>query len=126
MQFNASTGYALQIMLYLTKNRRIVSSMELTENIAVSQRYLIKIAGKLRNGGLVVTRIGMDGGYTLPKEPSMISVYDVIVLMEGGVHIPESVAAPVYFKSRLNDIFQLLQEHVETYLRSVTLDKLTN
>jgi len=126
MQFNASTGYALQIMLYLTKNRRVVSSMELIENIAVSQRYLHKIAGKLRNGGLVVTKIGMSGGYTLHKEPSLISVYDVILLMEGGIHIPESVVSPVYIKSRLDDTLLQLKEYFEDYLRSVTLDKLSN
>ena len=126
MQFNASTGYALQIMLYLTKNRRVVSSMELIENIAVSQRYLHKIAGKLRNGGLVVTKIGMSGGYTLHKEPSLISVYDIILLMEGGIHIPESVVPPVYIKSRLDDTLLQLKEYFEEYLRSVTLDKLSN
>ena len=126
MQFNASTGYALQMMLYLTKNRRIVSSMELTENIAVSQRYLHKIAGKLRNGGLVITKIGASGGYALDKEPSLINVYDVILLMEGGLHIPDSVAKPTYIKSSLDDSFCQLKEYVETYLRSITLDKLAN
>ena len=126
MQFNASTGYALQIMLYLAKNKRIVSSMELTENIKVSQRYLLQIAGKLRCGGLIVTRIGMNGGYTLYKDPSMISVYDVIVLIEGGIYIPEDVIKAIYIKSRLDDILILLKNYMEAYLRSMTFDKLAD
>jgi len=126
MRLNKSTGYALQILLYLTKNRRIVSSMELTENIAVSQRYLIQIAGKLRSGELVITTIGMGGGYALFKEPALISVYDIIVLMEGGICIPQNLTTSVNNLSNLYDIFLLLTEYIETYLRSVTLDKLTD
>jgi len=126
MQINISTGYALQIMLYLAKNRRTVSSLELTKNIAVSQRYLFEVAGKLRNGGFIETKIGKGGGYTLNKEPSMISLYDVILLMEGGVHMPDSVAAPVYDNSRLVDALRFLTDYIEAYFRSFTLDKLTN
>jgi len=126
MQFNATTGYALQIMLYLTKNRRTVSSMELAENITVSKRYLMQIASKLRSGGLVVTRIGVSGGYTLLKEPALISAYDIIVLMEGGVFVPESLTTSLDNILNLNDVLKLLTEYIETYLRSMTLDKLAD
>ena len=125
MQFNASTGYALQIMLYLTKNRRIVSSMELKENIEISQRYLFQITGKLRSGGLIETRIGVNGGCALFKEPSLISTYDVIKLMEGGVYIPESVITAVCIKTGMDDILKLLTEYMKAYFRSMTLNKLT-
>ena len=126
MRFNTTTGYAFQIMLYLTINRRIVSSMELTEYIAVSQRYVIQVARKLRSGGLIVTKNGMCGGYALLKEPAFISAYDIIVIMEGGVCIPESLITAVTDIQNGYNSFLLLVEYIETYLRFMTLDKLAD
>ena len=68
MQLNVSTCYAMQIMLDLAHNKKIVPSLKLTANLPVSQRYVLQIAGKLRDGGLVSAHPGMKGGYTLAKE----------------------------------------------------------
>ena len=78
MQFNSTTGYAIQMMIYLAKNmRRIVPSVELSEYITVSQRYLLQIAGKLRDGGFIGVNRGMAGGYHLLQDPSQLNIYDV-------------------------------------------------
>ena len=89
MRLNVSTCYGLQIILYLTRNKKVVSSTELSANLSISQRYIIQIAGKLRDGCLIVTHAGMCGGYTLGKDASDISVYDVFSLLEEGLLIPE-------------------------------------
>ena len=52
MQLNASTCYAMQIVLYLARSKRIVSSTELSENLNISQRYILQFTGKLRDGGI--------------------------------------------------------------------------
>jgi Rrf2 family protein len=125
MRINTSTHYAIRVMLYLAEQNRIVPSAELAERIAISQRYLMQISAKLRDGGLIGTTIGMSGGYALIREPSLISAYDVVTLMEGAVDIPGS-AADMPDGSKLYNALCLLKDYVETYLRSITLDKLAN
>jgi Rrf2 family cysteine metabolism transcriptional repressor len=126
MQLNESTGYALNIMVYLAQHHRTVSSVELSDHIRVSARYLVQIAGKLRDGGLLGTHMGMSGGYYLLKEASSISAYDIITLLEGDLFITESLSNENSGKTRLHDTLDLLKSYVETYLRSMTLDKLTH
>jgi len=126
MQFNTTTIYALQIMLCLTQNRRIVSSSELSDTLSISQRYIINIAGRLRVGGLIVTKNGMGGGYSLLKESSQISAFDIIKLMEDGINIPDCISEVVNIGSSLQCTLSLLIDYMETYLRSMTIDRLVD
>lgn len=127
MQFNTSTGYAIQILIYLANNmKRIVPSVELSENITVSQRYLLQIAGKLREGGLIGVNKGMTGGYHLLHDPSQINVYDIIAHMEGGIVIPENSRSIVVENKILKDAFYHLNDYFKTYLRIMTIDRLTD
>jgi Rrf2 family protein len=113
------------MMLYLAEQKRIVPSAELSEVVRISQRYSMQIIAKLRDGGLIGTTIGMSGGYTLLKEPSLISTYDVVALMEGVVNMQEADTGAVE-ESKLNNALSLLRDYVEAYLKSMTLDKLAD
>ena len=48
MQLNRSTDYAIQMLLYLAKAGKTVSSSKLAVAIGVSHRYLLQISAKLR------------------------------------------------------------------------------
>ena len=124
MQLNVSTCYAMQIIHYLARNNRVVSSTELSENLQISQRYILQIAGKLRDNGLIGTHTGMNGGYSLCKDSSMISVYDIVVLLEGDMNIPECVAPCK--NSNLHDALSILKDYMDTYFKTITFDKLAN
>ena len=131
MQLNISTCYAMQIMLDLARNKKIVPSLKLTSNLPVSQRYVLQIAGKLRDGGLINAHAGMKGGYTLVKEASEISVFDVITLMEGDMSIPEcrtrlpDCGAPCV-NPTLYASLNAMKEYVDAYLQTITFDKLVS
>ena len=122
MQLNVSTCYAMQIVLFLTRNNRIVSSTELAENLNISQGYILQIAGKLRNGGLIGTRTGMSGGYSLSKEAAEFSVYDVVTLMEGDMSIPHCIAPCKH--ALLHDALSVLKDYFDSYFKAVTFDRL--
>ena len=40
MQLNIATDYAIRIVIYMAKQRRIVSSRELSENLKISQPFI--------------------------------------------------------------------------------------
>ena len=87
MQLNRSTDYAIQILLYLAKAGKTVSSSRLAAAIGVSHRYLLQISAKLRAAGFIRAAHGPSGGLVLIKHPDKISLYDVIISMEGIVQV---------------------------------------
>jgi Rrf2 family protein len=111
------------MLIYLTRNQRTVSSTELAENMSVSQRYLLQIAGKLRDGGLIGVYKGVSGGFYLPLAPSEINMYDIIALMEGGISILRRSDVKGDYKM-LSGALNLLKDYLETYLRTMTLERL--
>ena len=51
MRLNKSTDYAIQMLLYLAKAGKTVSSSKLAAAMGVSHRYLLQISAKLRRPG---------------------------------------------------------------------------
>ena len=51
----------------------------------ISEHYLEQLMGTLRKAGFVKSVRGAQGGYTLTKDPDVISVGDIIRIMEGPI-----------------------------------------
>jgi Rrf2 family iron-sulfur cluster assembly transcriptional regulator len=51
----------------------------------ISQRYLEQIFNKLLKAGLLKSRRGPRGGYMLAREPSQISIGDIITAAQGPI-----------------------------------------
>ena len=94
MQLNRSTDYAIQMLVYLAKTRKTVSSSKLAAAIGVSHRYLLQISAKLRAAGFIQAAHGPSGGLVLIKHPDEISLYDVIIGMEGIVQTGKVFGTP--------------------------------
>ena len=94
MQLNRSTDYAIQMLLYLAKAGKTVSSSKLAAAIGVSHRYLLQISAKLRAAGFIRAAHGSSGGLKLDKAPEEISLYDIILSMEGAVRTGEICGSP--------------------------------
>jgi len=58
---------------------------ELAEVEAIPANYLVQILGELRNGGLIESRRGKQGGYLLARAPEEITLREVIGLVQGDV-----------------------------------------
>ena len=125
MQFNQSTDYAIQMILYLAKVAHTVPSSKLSEAIGVSSRYLLQIGAKLRDAGFITVSHGSNGGYTLSKSPEEITLLEIINLMERRpyFHYP----APVQTE-RISHALDATYEHINDILidalGSVTIQSL--
>ena len=129
MQLNVSTCYAMQVMLYLARNKKIVPSTELATTLKISQRYILQIVGRLRDEGYLATRPGASGGISLGKNAAEISAYDVITLMEGDMSIPECITplsgyGEPCMNSNLHETFSVMKDYIDTYFKIITFDKL--
>lgn len=72
MQLNIATDYAIRIVIYMAKQRRIVSSRELSENLKISQPFIYKIMRKLNHVGILAINTGIHGGYILQKRQNRL------------------------------------------------------
>jgi len=124
MQLNRSTDYAIQMLVYLAKTRKTVSSSKLAAAIGVSHRYLLQISAKLRAAGFIRAAHGPSGGLKLDKAPEEISLYDIILSMEGAVRTGEICGSPALEIEQEIDILERMDHSVDTMLEQL-LKKIT-
>lgn len=89
--FRLSRGaeYAIRSVLYLSGKPagEIVFSEEISRNQDIPRAYLSKIFQSLARKGIIKSHRGAKGGVTLLKSPEGITVFDVIVAMEGDIFL---------------------------------------
>ena len=128
MQLNRSTDYAIQMLLYLAKAGKTVSSSKLAAAIGVSHRYLLQISAKLRAAGFIRAAHGPSGGLVLIKHPDEISLYDVIISMERIVQTGSICGTPsgeiAQEMTELGEEYQEIEKMLERALKEITLTKI--
>lgn len=93
---------------------------ELAEVEGIPANYLVQILGDLRNGGLIESRRGKQGGYFLARAPEEISLRDVIGLVQGDVFF--SVAGTVGASGEsVAKTWKVLQDCFEAKARELTV-----
>ena len=126
MQFNTSTDYAIRLILYLAKESKTVSSSKLSTAIGVSSRYLLQISAKLRDADLIEVTYGGNGGFNLLLPATKITLYDIVIVMEGKIiHKPltEDTVVQEKFKA-LNIAYKYMGEVLVDILKSITIESL--
>ena len=78
VHFKTSVEYGMRAVLYLAEKGSTCSSREVAEEMSIPRDYLIQLAQLLRNAGIIHARPGKNGGYSLAKEASEISILDVL------------------------------------------------
>lgn len=87
MSISQKARYALRAMLELTKRRGLesgpTSASEIASVQAIPPRFLELILNQLGSAGIVQSRRGAQGGYTLAHDPKQLTVLKVLELVEG-------------------------------------------
>jgi len=128
MKFTTKTEYGLICLIYMAKNSELkldpITIKELVQAEQFSQTYTEKIMQTLRNADIVRAQHGNQGGYTLAREPSRITLREIVVALEGSTfevfckpgvreeiictHFPLCGVKPVWEKTKtmLDDLYQ--------------------
>lgn len=85
MRFTTQAEYGLICALHLARfgGERPVAAREMADSENLPADYTEKILRRLRQAGIVTAARGVTGGFTLAREPSAISVKDIIDATEG-------------------------------------------
>jgi len=112
MKLSRTVGYALQATLQLAEADpgTPVPCSQLAANGQMPERFLLQILRNLVTHGILHSTRGVDGGYTLERPASEISLLDLI----------EAVDGPVFAQQALNEgLPQELVDQLSAALREV-------
>jgi Rrf2 family protein len=98
---------------------------ELARIEAVPSNYLVQILTELRNGGLIVSRRGKQGGYALARPPEEISLYDIVRVIEGDL-LETNMAGEGQSGRRVAHVWGEVRREFEGVSRKWTLDKIAS
>lgn len=82
MTFNLTTDYAIRIILCLGKKGNVLSASVLATEMEIPEKYLMKVVKKLKDGKLVTSIAGVNGGYCLCKDLNEITLLDVMNIVQ--------------------------------------------
>ncbi len=85
MKISTKVKYGLRFLLELsTANEGQVSLGVVAREQGISEKYLWHIARRLRDGGIIVSSRGVEGGFCLARPPREITMFDIYEAVEGG------------------------------------------
>lgn len=126
MKLSVKLDYAFRALACLARryaSGEVCRIEELAEIEAIPANYLVQIMSELRNGGIVVSKRGKQGGYLLAKEPKEVTMRDVIALTQGDWFQPV-VGSAGKSGPRVAASWARLQEGFESRAASITLKDL--
>jgi len=83
MRLTMMSDYALRVLLYAAAHpERLVTIDETQEVYGMSRGHLMKIVGVLASAGVLRSRRGRTGGFTIGMPPEKIRLGDVLRLTE--------------------------------------------
>lgn len=84
MRVTAKGEYATQAVLHLSlQYPEVVTIHEIAQRHHIPVKYLEQILLELKRGGVLESRRGVRGGYTLAQPPKEISVGQVLRIVDG-------------------------------------------
>jgi Rrf2 family protein len=102
MRFSKKSEYALRALIELTAHykRTLLQRHDIAERQNIPVEFLEQILLTLKNAGLLASKRGVSGGYTLIKPPNEITLGQVIRLLDGPLAPIPCVSKTAYQKCK--------------------------
>ena len=130
MKLSTRTRYGVRLMveLALSYSQGSVYLKDIAKIQNISEKYLSLIVIPLRTAGLIKSSRGAHGGYCLAKEPSQITLKDIVNVLEGDCSLVNCVKDPGTCPRvpicASHDIWAIIGEKIDETLNAITLDTL--
>lgn len=83
MRISKKAEYALRALVAIARQPRSWSIHELSTQEKIPIKFLEQILLTLRHAGILASKRGVGGGYTLLRQPSEITLREVIRVLDG-------------------------------------------
>src|SRR5512140_2074056 len=126
MRISLNVDYACRVMAELARlhgTGELAQIEQLSRAEAVPANFLAQILIKLRDHGLITSRRGNHGRYTLAHRPEEISLYDILMAVEGQcLHLSGNFAGRS--GRRLKQVWDEVSEALVDKTKGYTLNQL--
>jgi Rrf2 family protein len=122
MFITLETDYAVRMVYYLAKEGCRKGAGDIAEGTEVTLRFTLKILRKLVSGNIVKSYKGVNGGYELTKNPSDITLKDVVEIIEGPIILSRCLGkdytcnryehSQCYFNHKFEDISKIIADEL--------------
>ncbi len=85
--------YGIVLMTELARGQRSMATPELAERTRIAQPMAGKILKALTREGLLVSHRGAKGGYQLARQPSLVTVAEIIEALDGPIALTACIEA---------------------------------
>ncbi len=127
MKISTKGRYGLRTLMDIAVHQAQgpVNLNDIAERQGISAKYLWQIVNLLKTAGFVRGTRGPKGGYVLLRNPTDISLLDVIQILEGPVSLVECVDDPDFCVRVENcvahSVWEEVSQAVRAALRQITL-----
>jgi len=124
-----ATALGLHAMVVVARRDEPTSTAQIATELRASEAHLSKVLQQLVRVGLLTSKRGPSGGYTLAKPPTEISLLDVYEALEGPLRQDGCLfTEPVCRQAEciLGDLVKRLRSEVHDHLRSTSLSDVAN
>ncbi len=128
MKLSTRSRYGVRLMFELALNYPKGSLLlkDIAKRQDISEKYLSKLIIPLKSAGLVNSIRGAHGGYILAREPTKISIKEIVEVLEGDISPVECVKNKLFCNRYLNcpvrDIWCKLDKQISDVLENISLD----
>lgn len=119
--------YGLKAIVALASNygKGPVQAREIASTQGIPVRYLELLLSQLRRARMVEATRGKNGGYVLAKDPSMVTVWDIVSIFEGKAIFSKPSADNENTKDNgISFIWKTAEDKLVEYFESIKMSEL--
>ena len=127
LKLTKKADYGLMAMKHLAEHaeRGACSAKDVADAYGIPQEALAKILQRLVKAGLLHSQHGTNGGYTLARDPGMISAFEVIRAIDGPLFITSCVTVrgecDQSDRCSIREPLRRVNQGIEELLRRITI-----
>ncbi|NTW73175.1 MAG: Rrf2 family transcriptional regulator [Eubacteriaceae bacterium] len=132
MRLSTKGRYGVTAMIHLATyfNKGPVSLKDIAQELDYSEAYMEQLFAALKKERLVASQRGAKGGYSLAKDPSDITVGEIIKALEGPIEFSSCVGGTENFKCKKSthcvtkEVWEQVNDSINNVIDHITLGDL--
>jgi len=130
LKLTKKADYGLMAMKHLAEHadRGACSAKDVAEAYGIPPEALAKILQKLAKAGLLNSQHGMNGGYTLARDPGLITAFEVIRAIDGPLFITSCISVRGECgqsdRCTIREPLRRVNQSIEEVLKRITISEM--
>lgn len=84
-RLSQKSDYGLILLSNVAKSKGVISVSSVAKKNKLSSKFLSQVANELKKAGIITSKEGVSGGYSLAKAANEIKILDVLIALDGAL-----------------------------------------